>query len=72
MSSSGFANKVVYAFNVEGGPMIEVGDFSGDLDAFRAKVLSEKENSKLKCLNEDTKYLQFLWFANLVEASWIK
>jgi hypothetical protein len=55
------ATRTVYAFNVEGGPWIEAGDFSGDLDAFRAKAHADSDG--LKCA-------QYLSFANIVAATW--
>jgi hypothetical protein len=51
----------VYAFNVEGGPLIEDGSFSGTLDEFRVKA--QDDCDKLKSLQQ-------LTFANLVTASW--
>jgi len=61
LSGAGSANRTVYAFNVEGGPWIEAGCFSGNLDAFRKKVRADGD--ELKCL-------QYLWFANIVAATW--
>jgi len=61
LSGAGSVNRTVYAFNVEGGPWIEAGCFSGDLDAFREKVCADGD--KLKCL-------QYLGFANIVAATW--
>jgi hypothetical protein len=61
LSGAGSANRTVYAFNVEGGPWIEAGCFSGDLDDFRAKVRAD--GAALKCL-------QYLGFANIVAATW--
>jgi hypothetical protein len=61
LSGAGSKNRTVYAFNVEGGPWFEAGCFSGDLDAFRAKV--RKDGDALKCL-------QYLGFANIVAATW--
>jgi hypothetical protein len=54
-------NRTVYAFNVEGGPWLETEFFSGDLDAFRAKVRADSD--KLKAL-------QYLGFASIVAATW--
>jgi uncharacterized protein YkuJ len=62
---TGFATKTVYAFNVEGGPLIEVGDFSGDLDAFRLKIRSDKDWD-----NDELKRTQYLGFANIVAGTW--
>jgi hypothetical protein len=61
LSGAGSVNRTVYAFNVEGGPWIEVGGFSGNLDAFREK--GRANGDKLKCA-------QYLGFANIVAATW--
>jgi len=61
LSGAGSVNRTVYAFNVENGPWFEAGCFSGDIDAFRAKVRADGD--ALKCL-------QYLGFANIVAATW--
>jgi hypothetical protein len=61
LSGAGSENRIVYAFNVEEGPWIEAWDFSGNLDAFRAKVRADSD--KLQSL-------QYLSFANIVAATW--
>ena len=57
----GSVNRTIYAFNVEGGPVIRAECFVGDLDKFRAKVRADGD--KLKSL-------QYLGFANIVAATW--
>ena len=57
----GSVNRTIYAFNVENGPIVRAGCFFGTLDEFHAKV--REDNDRLKAL-------QYLGFANIVEATW--
>jgi hypothetical protein len=61
LSGAGSENRAIYAFNVEGGPWIEVGGFFGDLNAFRAKARAD---------GDELKSLQHISFANIVAATW--
>lgn len=57
----GSVNRTVYAFNVENGPLVRAGCFVGTLDVFRTKV--RRDDDRLTSL-------QYLGFANIVEATW--
>ena len=58
---AGSINRTVYAYNVEGGPLIRAGCFVGTLEEFRAKVRKD---------GDEMKSLQYLGFANIVAATW--
>ena len=58
---AGSINRTVYAYNVEGGPLIRAGCFVGTLEEFRAKVRAD---------GDEMKSLQYLGFANIVAATW--
>lgn len=61
LSGCGSSNRLVRAFNVQGGPIIRAGCFVGTLDRFRDKVRLDR--NKLKSL-------QYLGWANIVAATW--
>jgi hypothetical protein len=65
LSGAGIDGRTVCAINIEGGPRIDAGGFSGDIDGFRAKVRANDDN-KILALDR----LQYLSFTNLVAAKW--
>ena len=61
LGGCGSVNRTVYAFNVNGGPIIRAGCFVASLDEFRAKVREDGDRLTL---------LQYIGWANIVAATW--
>lgn len=74
IGGAGSVERTTYFFNVENGPLVNSGCFSGTLDEFREKVKRDYANHKPKANKQDVKErikrMQYLGFANIVAATW--
>jgi hypothetical protein len=61
LSGVGADNLTIYAFNVDGGPLFEFGNFTGDANSFLAEVSKS---------GDDCKRAQCLGFVGIVTSVW--